>query len=90
MSYLDIPYKGSYAWTNVKGLDLSQLKYRLPYVEGAVSYHKKEGNEGQVTFFSDELKHVKRRIAALERNKKKVTLLADIVKPATIKSMLSL
>lgn len=67
MKYIDIAYKGSYAENTVKSLDLEGLKYRRGYTVGAINYHKKERNEGQIKFFSDELRLIDKKIKQLQK-----------------------
>ncbi|WP_063563023.1 hypothetical protein [Paenibacillus sp. O199] len=69
MSYIDIQYKGSYAYNTVFSIhDVRSLKYRLRYTEGAIMFHEKEGNKGQITFFKDEKKLILNRIKKLEKS----------------------
>jgi len=63
MAYIDIEYKGSYAYNSVMSITTKKnLEYRKRYTEMAINYHTKENNPGQVKFFSDELKLIEKRI----------------------------
>lgn len=70
MAYIDIEYKGSYAYNTVKSLTKEQLEYRRGYTQIAVNYHTKNNNPGQVKFFADELKLIDKRLK--EYNKRSV------------------
>jgi len=63
MGYIDEEYKGSIAYNSVMSItNREDLLYRRGYTVGAVEFHKKEGNEGQVKFFQDELNLIDRRL----------------------------
>jgi hypothetical protein len=62
MGYIDFEYKGSVGYNSVMSCTKSQLRYRMGYTEGAIAFHTKEGNEGQVKFFKDELNLINRRL----------------------------
>lgn len=62
MAYIDCEYKGSYAYNSVMSCNKEQLRYRKRYTKGAIDFHKKEGNPGQIKFFSDELELIERRL----------------------------
>lgn len=62
MAYIDFEYNGSYAYNSVMSCSKEQLRYRKRYTEMAIDYHIKEGNPGQVKFFSDELTLIEKRL----------------------------
>lgn len=63
MAYIDCEYKGSIAYNSVMSItNKENLLYRRGYAVGAVEFHKKEGNAGQVKFFEDEVKLIDRRL----------------------------
>jgi hypothetical protein len=66
-TYPDVKYKGSEAYNSVMHADLDQLQCRKPYTIGAIEFHKKEGNAGQVKFWTDELELIEKRIASLSK-----------------------
>ena len=63
--YIDFEYKESTAYNTVLGLSKEELLYRMSYTEGAINFHIKEGNQGQVKFFTDELNLIKKRLKHL-------------------------
>lgn len=62
MAYIDFEFKGSYAYHNVMSETKEQLLNRIRYTKMAVDFHTKEGNEGQIKFFTDELKLIEKRL----------------------------
>jgi hypothetical protein len=61
-TYINIPFKGSYAETNILTSNIEQLKNRLRYAEMAVIYHMKESNEEQIKFFQEQVNLIKHRL----------------------------
>lgn len=59
-----IQYKGSCAETTAKCATQDQLKNLKRHYEMAVIYHTKENNASQISFFSEGLKLVNKRIKA--------------------------
>ena len=67
MAYIDCEYKGSIAYNSVMSITTREnLLYRRGYTEGAIEFHKKEGNAGQVKFFEDELKLIDHRLKCVK------------------------
>lgn len=63
MVYVDREYKGSEAYYTVMSItDRGSLLFRRGYTEGAIRFHKEQGNAGQVKFFEDELKLINKRL----------------------------
>jgi len=60
--YIDYDYKGSTAYNSVMGVRREELLYRMSYTKGAIDFHTKEGNQGQVKFFTDELNLIQKRL----------------------------
>lgn len=61
-SYIDFEYKGSYAYNSVMNARRDELINRMRYTKMAIDFHTKEGNKGQIKFFSDELKLIEKRL----------------------------
>jgi len=60
--YIDCDYKWSIAYNSVMGAKRKELLYRMSYTKGAIDFHTKEGNIGQVKFFTDELNLINKRL----------------------------
>lgn len=71
---LNQPYKDSIMYRDVENCSLSQLRNRLPYAEGAISYWLQNEDEIQVLFFREQAEHIKKRIQGLSKlfNKNKI------------------
>lgn len=61
-NYIDFEYDGSYAYNSVMGARREGLINRMRYTKMAIDYHVKEGNAGQVKFFTDELNLIQKRL----------------------------
>lgn len=67
MAYIDREYKGSEAYNSVMSITRrANLLYRKGYTEGAIKFHKEQGNNGQVKFFEDELKLINKRLKTIK------------------------
>lgn len=60
--YIDIEYKGSYAYNSVMTARRYELLNRMRYTKMAIDYHTKNNNPGQIKFFTDELKLIEKRL----------------------------
>jgi len=60
--YIDYDYKDSIAYNSVMEAKRKELLYRMSYTKGAIDFHTKEGNQGQVKFFTDELDLINKRL----------------------------
>lgn len=66
MAYIDERYSDSVCCRSVMGCSAEQLRNRRPYTVGAIAFHRREGNAGQVAFFTAELALIDRRLRLLE------------------------
>jgi hypothetical protein len=60
--YIDCEYKGSIAYNTVIGARREELLCRIRYTKMAIDFHTKEGNSGQIKFFTDELNLIEKRL----------------------------
>jgi len=60
--YIDCDFVGSEAWKSAMYCDKECLKNVESAMKGAINFHTKEGNIGQIKFFSDGLELVQKRI----------------------------
>ncbi len=61
-TYLDEPFQGSIGWSTVMTSTKEQLQVRRPFVEGAIRFHTKNENAGQVKFFTEQLELIDKRL----------------------------
>lgn len=66
MKYINTPYENSAAYHSVMRANIIQLQTRRPYTVNAIHFHEREGNAGQVEFFTAELALIDKRIKLLE------------------------
>lgn len=66
-NYIDIEYRGSYAYNSVMSATREQLQCRKRYTEMAIDYHTKENNPSQIKFFPDDLNLINKRLKSYKK-----------------------